>query len=90
MNVRIIGIGAIGSFVTSQLSKTSDLYFFNRSEKHTIQVKLLEGIFYKKVNLTDLEYNKINFDWLIICVKEYQTSSVLKSIVLILQRMMQL
>jgi len=80
MHIGVVGVGAVGSFVVSQLLPKYKLSFFNRTEKSVINLKS----FYKNIEipivLSKPIQNDTVFDWLIICVKEHQTIDVVKTV----------
>jgi 2-dehydropantoate 2-reductase len=80
MNIGIIGIGAVGSFVISQLLTEYNLSFFNRSDKSFVKVKTFYKNLVIPISLSTSGQNKIDFDWLIVCVKEDQTNEIVKTV----------
>lgn len=78
MKIGIVGIGAVGSFIISQLLEEHDLGFFNRSPKENVEFKTFYKYFRKSIFLSDADKNTIEYDWIIVCVKEHQTNSIVK------------
>jgi len=71
--IGILGIGAIGSVISSLLfqNKKLELYYFNRSKKEVTTVHFENTS--TSINLTNTKSIATNnqLDWLIICLKEY-------------------
>ena len=80
MNIGIIGIGAVGSFVISQILTQHNLTYFNRSDKSSVKFKTFYKNLELPISLSKSNQNKIAFDWLIICVKENQTIEIVKTV----------
>jgi len=72
--IGILGIGAIGSVITSLLHKTTSnkLFYYNRTVKKSIKIKSeinsLNIPIYVETTIT----GSPDLDWLIICLKEHQ------------------
>jgi len=76
-NVALLGLGAIGSVIFSQLRNNEklDIHCYNRSVKDTIRIDFNnERLSYFIDCQTNLNEN-VRFDWLIICMKEYHYSA---------------
>ncbi len=73
VKVGILGVGAIGSVMASQLfaNQNIDLHYFNRSPKKEIRLQSPIRFFDFKINTQTELSEKIEMDWLIICLKEY-------------------
>ena len=80
MKVGIIGIGAIGSVISFSLDETNELYYFNRSNRESITVSRAGNLATRAIELSSYD-DKLNLDWLIICLKEYHISAAISSIV---------
>jgi len=76
-NIGIFGIGAIGSLITKYIStnQANRYFYFNRSQKELVTVKYLNQFERIPINLST--YSDQKLDWLIICLKEYQSKSAL-------------
>lgn len=68
--IGIFGIGAIGSVMACCLQDKHQVYFFNRSLKKRIDLIIEKETFSKQIQLSKAS-EKINLDWLLICIKEY-------------------
>ncbi|MFK8005856.1 MAG: ketopantoate reductase family protein [Saprospiraceae bacterium] len=77
IKVGLLGVGAIGSVVACHLFENSELelFYFNRSPKTEIRLQTIERFFDFKINIENNILNKIELDWLIICLKEHQFES---------------
>lgn len=73
VKVGILGIGAIGSVMVCHLAKQPnvELFLFNRTPKNRIQLKTPHHSFDLKITTHSNQVEKIELDWLIICLKEY-------------------
>lgn len=72
--IGIFGIGAIGSVITLNLNDENEYFYFNRSDKNSIEVAFEKEHFHKEITLSKVE-KRDDLDWLIICLKEYHFST---------------
>ena len=77
LRIGIIGVGAIGSFLASQLHGLHELFYFNRSHKNNISVKTLDANVNFEMELSDPLNFKEDLDWIIVAVKEHHTKDVI-------------
>ncbi len=71
MKIGVFGIGAIGTVVSTRLSKNVRPYYFNRSQKQKLQLKFQDQFFEESIILSSVS-TEYQLDWLLICLKEYQ------------------
>ena len=74
ISVGILGIGAIGSVISSILfeNKELDLHFFNRSPRQNLKIKKGDNFRELAIKCETELTDSIPLDWLIICLKEHQ------------------
>lgn len=72
-NVALVGIGAIGSVIFSQLktNETIDISCFNRSQKDKVVLEYDNKISIYPIDCQSVMQEDIDFDWLVICLKQY-------------------
>ncbi len=70
-NIGILGIGAIGSVISKYIigNPANNYFFFNRSEKNSIQIEHKNGLADIHIELSPTSDQ--NLDWLIVCLKKY-------------------
>lgn len=75
--IGILGVGAIGSVMASQLfdHPNVNLFYFNRSPKTKIRLQAPQRFFDFKIKVETNFFEKMELDWLIICLKEYHFQS---------------
>ena len=71
--IGILGVGAIGSVIACHLfdNQKIELLYFNRSAKTEIRLQTSDHFFDLKIKTQQTISQKIDLDWLIICLKEY-------------------
>lgn len=80
LNIGIFGVGAIGTVVAFALNQNHNIYYFNRSDKITLNLIAPDNkLRSKNINLSKTEDN-LNLDWLIICIKEYHYEKAINDI----------
>jgi len=71
--IGILGVGAIGSVISKELSfnKNIELFFFHRSEKKEIHIQSEDEFYHLNTTNSFENLGQDQLDWLIICLKEY-------------------
>ncbi len=79
-NIAIFGLGAIGSVLTKYLipNKNNQLYYFNRSQKSSVQILFQEQL--KRIPVVINKATNPPFDWIIVCLKTYHLAEAKKTI----------
>ena len=72
--IGILGVGAIGSVVSYELSKVENnkLLYYSRSPKSLIKIKFEKAEWILSIDCQIEIKEPVELDWLVICLKEYQ------------------
>lgn len=74
LSIGILGVGAIGSVISSILNQNNSLqlFYYNRSPKKRIQVTLSNKKIIYPIKVNTSINKPENLNWLIVCLKEHQ------------------
>jgi len=77
IRIGVFGVGAIGTVVSFGLKDIYDIFYFNRSSRSQVGIDYNGELISKDIQLEDLNRNLIEYDWLIVCIKEYHNNDAI-------------